>query len=46
MFFVYMNDNMYDDLFCAYKYYTLIWKYILRKFCQLTNVYVQYMHNL
>jgi hypothetical protein len=25
-FFVYMNDNMYDEFFCAYKYYTLIWK--------------------
>jgi len=24
MFFVYMNDNMYDECFCAYKYYTLI----------------------
>jgi hypothetical protein len=36
-------------IFCAYKYYTLIWKYILRKFWninQLNNVYVQYMHNL
>jgi hypothetical protein len=49
MFFVYMNDNMYDDFFCAYTYYTLIWKYILKKFwntSQLNNVYVQYMHNL
>jgi hypothetical protein len=22
MFFVYMNDNMYDEFFCAYEYYT------------------------
>jgi hypothetical protein len=25
MFFVSINDYMYDELFCAYKYNTLIW---------------------
>jgi hypothetical protein len=49
MFFVYMNDNMYDEFICAHKYYTLIWKWNLRKFwniSQLNNVYVQYMCNV
>jgi len=49
MFFVSMNDYMYDEFFCVYKYYTLIWKYNLKKLwniSQLNNVYVQYMHNL
>jgi len=29
-FFVYMNDNMYDDIFYAYKYYTLNWIFFLK----------------
>jgi hypothetical protein len=44
-----MNDNMYDDIFYAYKYYTLNWNFFKNKFwniSQLNNVYVQYMHNL
>jgi hypothetical protein len=32
MFFVYMNDNLYDECFYAYKYYTLIWRFIFLKF--------------
>jgi len=27
MFFESMNDNMYDECFCAYKYYALNWKF-------------------
>jgi len=49
MFFVSMNDYMYDEFFCAYKYYTLIWKLKFKNFWninQLNDVYVQYMHNL
>jgi hypothetical protein len=49
MFFAYMTHNVYDEFFCAYIYYTLIWKYFLRKLWNISqhnNVYVQYMHNL
>jgi hypothetical protein len=43
-----MDGNMYDEFFCAYKYYTLMWKLNLKKIwniSQFNNVYVQYMHN-
>jgi hypothetical protein len=26
-----MIDYMYEEIFCAYKYYTLIWKYFFKK---------------
>jgi hypothetical protein len=38
MFFVSMNDYIYDQFFCAYKYYTLIWKSILRKFWNINQL--------
>jgi hypothetical protein len=46
MFFESMNDNMYDECFCAYKYYALNWIFIFFwNISQFNNVYVQYMHN-